>query len=202
MIAKQKKPVEKASKPKQLKPKSLIELAAACGAEIPQKPAATVQPDQPTMSVKQRLNLIGIEAICERIEGGETYRDIAASIKINSASLSNWLNTPENIKQSARAREESAEAWLDRGLDTIATALPKDGGIDASAARAYAQECARRAAIRNSRYSDKIAVGGAADLPPIQTESISDTDLARQLAAILSGALAKAQKDAQGDDNG
>jgi len=33
--------------------------------------------------------------------------------------------------------------------------LYRDSGIDGGVARAYAQECARRAAIRNRRYSDK-----------------------------------------------
>lgn len=50
------------------------------------------------------------------------------------------------------------------------------------------------------KYGEKFAVGGAADLPPIQVEDVSDIDLARQLAAVLSGALAKAQKEAE--DNG
>ena len=45
---------------------------------------------------------------------------------------------------------------LDKGLAVIEASFPKGlGGIDASAARAYAQECARRAAIRNPQYREK-----------------------------------------------
>ena len=34
--------------------------------------------------------------------------------------------------------------------------MSKKGDVDPSAARAYAQECARRAAIRNPKYRDKM----------------------------------------------
>lgn len=53
--------------------------------------------------------------------------------------------------------------------------------------------------LKPKKYGDTMGIGGAAGLPPIQTESVSDTDLARQLAAILAGAMAKVQKEA---DNG
>ena len=108
-------------------------------------------------TANQRLDQIGIDAICSRIEAGETYSEIAKSLKIDYATMHRWINNDEDRHHaSARARTASAEAWLDRGLATIATALRRDGGIDASAARAYAQECARRAAIRNPVYRDKV----------------------------------------------
>jgi hypothetical protein len=43
-------------------------------------------------------------------------------------------------------------------MDTLEQALRRDSGIDSTAARAYAQECARRAAIRNPQYRDKVDV--------------------------------------------
>ena len=102
---------------------------------------------------KYELDLLGI---LQRIEAGETQREIAASIGCDVALLNRFLNSDENAQQSARAREVSAEAWLDRGLETIASALSKRSDIDPSAARAYAQECARRAAVRNPLYRDKV----------------------------------------------
>lgn len=107
---------------------------------------------------RDKLDAIGIEAICERIKAGETQNEIAKSIGVSTGSLSMWMDNDQNLEQSARARAASAEAWLDRGLECIASALAKDGGIDASAAKAYAQECARRAAIRNPKYRDKVDV--------------------------------------------
>ena len=98
---------------------------------------------------------IDIESVLERIYAGESQADIAASLGISPARLSVFLNQDEETaKRSARAREESAEGWLDKGLAVIQSALDKEGGIDAGAARAYAQECARRAAIRNPRYRE------------------------------------------------
>lgn len=99
---------------------------------------------------------LDLEAILERIEEGESQTDIAKSLGVGIATLSRFLNSDENAERSARARSYSAEAWLDKGLAVISSALDKQGGVDASAARAYAQECARRAAIRNPQYRDKV----------------------------------------------
>lgn len=107
--------------------------------------------------VKDKLAAIGIAAVCDRIEGGESQAEIAKSIGVAVSTLSEWLNLPAHAERSARARENSAESWLDRGLDVVQSALRKDAGIDASAAKAYAQECARRAALRNPRYIEKTA---------------------------------------------
>lgn len=131
------------------------------------------------------LASIGIEELADRIEDGESFASISKSLKMSTRSLMNWLHLDHNYPIYARARESSAEAWLDHGLRIIKSALPKDGGIDASAARAYAQECARRAGIRNERYRDKTqteitgANGGA-----IQHEH-SDLDAARRIAMAL-----------------
>jgi len=73
--------------------------------------------------------------------------------------ISRLLDQSDEIKlRSARARERSAEAWLDRGLETLEKALDKESGMDASAARAYEQACARRAALRNPLYREKQAL--------------------------------------------
>jgi hypothetical protein len=114
---------------------------------------------------QDKLNAVGIEKLCERIFGGESMPSIAASVGVSESRLSDYLARPEHIALSARARMDSAEAWLDSGLACIASSLRKDGEIDPSAARAYAHECARRAAIRNPKYRDKVALGGDADNP-------------------------------------
>jgi len=94
--------------------------------------------------------------VLERIMNGESQAEIARDIGLSPARLSELLSADAEIaERSARARSISAEAWLDRGLEAVASAMDKTGNIDASAARAFAQECARRAAIRNPAYSDK-----------------------------------------------
>ena len=97
-----------------------------------------------------------LNAVLDRIMDGESQAEIARSIGLSPARLSELLSANAEIaERSARARSISAEAWLDRGLAVIESSLKKEDGIDATAAKAYAQECARRAAIRNPTYSDK-----------------------------------------------
>jgi hypothetical protein len=70
------------------------------------------------------------------------------------------LTNEKNRDHSARALLNSAESWLDRGFEAIVKADASDGRYSAEIqkARAIAQECARRAAIRNPRYSDRQTV--------------------------------------------
>ena len=91
-----------------------------------------------------------------RIEQGDSYMQIASDLGCSRATIYDALSLADpSGDNSARAQAKSAEAWLDKGLAAISSALSKSGDVDASAARAYAQECARRAAIRNPAYRDK-----------------------------------------------
>lgn len=118
------------------------------------------------------------EVICQRIESGESQAEIAASLNVSPALLSSWLNAEERAERSARAREMSAESWLDRGLKALEAALDKQGNTDASAAKAYAQECARRAAIRNPRYVEKTAHEHSGGMKITAVTELTDNDLA------------------------
>ena len=101
-----------------------------------------------------RLDLYGIEYIAAQIEQGRTFGAIAAEVGVSRASLHHWLSESHSDR-SAHARLQSAEAWLDRGLEAVESSLQKSSGIDPTAAKALAQECARRAAIRNPQYRDR-----------------------------------------------
>jgi len=125
-----------------------------------------------------QLDEVGLEPICQRIEGGESQAEIARSLGVSPSALSSWLNREENAERSARAREASAESWLDRGLETLERALNKGGNVDATAAKAYAQECARRAAIRNPRYVEKTAHQHSGGLKIQAVTDLTDEDLA------------------------
>jgi hypothetical protein len=106
-----------------------------------------------------KLEAVGFDAIIERIEAGDSMMQIVNEIGVSWAVFYNFMDaTPDRIERSARAKARSAEAWLDRGLDVVSQSLQKSGQIDPSAARAYEQACARRAAIRNPQYRDKAQV--------------------------------------------
>lgn len=108
-------------------------------------------------SARDRLDALGIEAVCLRVEAGETQRELAASIGVGIGTLVAWLHLPEHEKRYEQAKLASAEAFLDLGFEAVKAALPKSSKTDATAARAFAQECARRAALRNPRYVEKTA---------------------------------------------
>lgn len=135
-----------------------------------------------------QLDEIGLEHICQRIESGDSQAEIARSLGVSPALVSMWLNKPEHAERSARAREASAESWLDRGLDVLERALDKTGTTDATAAKAYAQECARRAAIRNPKYVEKTAHQHSGGIKVQAVTDLTDDDL----AAIATGSGARA----------
>lgn len=123
-----------------------------------------------------------LDAVLDRIMDGESQAEIARSLGITPGRLSQILSSDEEIaKRSAFARSMSAEAWLDRGLEAVASAMDKTGNIDASAARAFAQECARRAAIRNPVYRDKIQqeISGP-NGGPVQHEEVTRPKLTQE----------------------
>ena len=145
-----------------------------------------------------------IETILERIEQGESMREIAHSIGVNVSTVSRWLDSdPQTEQQSARAMSRSAEAWLDRGLQAVQDAMPRASGIDSSAARAYAQECARRAAIRNPQYREQQAVThtGAINVAVIERRIIRAIPLAERVDGPQDGPqpphLGKPESDAK-----
>ena len=110
------------------------------------------------LSASELLEQAGFESIVERIESGESQREVARSFGVSSSKLHYWLRS--TVERSARIDEAmklSAEGWLDRGLDAIIAADPDPAEI--ARARAIEQHCARRAAIRNpAGYGDKIDV--------------------------------------------
>jgi transcriptional regulator with XRE-family HTH domain len=119
-----------------------------------------------------------LDNVLAQIEDGRSQAEIARGLGITPGRLSQLLSADEDIaKRSARARTYSAEAWLDRGLEVIEAALDRSSGKDANAARAYAQECARRAAIRNPQYRDKQDVDLNAKVGMTVVISSADADL-------------------------
>lgn len=95
----------------------------------------------------------------ERIYEGDSFTEIATTLGMTQGRISQILDRDEDaINRSARAKEASAEAWLDKGLAVVEAAIDDPAyqgtGKDSGASRAYAQECARRAAIRNPKYRE------------------------------------------------
>jgi AcrR family transcriptional regulator len=141
---------------------------------------------------QDKLAAIGIEAVCERIADCETLQSIADSAGVSKGTLITWLASFPD--QYARAREAQADKLAEDIL-----AIADDGSNDTyktDDGEAVNHDVIARSRLRvdarkwlagkmaPKKYGDKLAVGGADDLPPIRTA----TDLTdAQLAAIAAG---------------
>lgn len=92
------------------------------------------------------------------VRDGKTYRELAKLYGVGASTIMDWLRaTPEISVQSARAMADSAEAWLDRGLEAVTDTE------DPSRGRNIAHECARRAGIRNMHYRERMGIDAKVD---------------------------------------
>lgn len=125
------------------------------------------------------LDATGIDAICERLTAGDSQRQIAEDLGVSVALLSTWLSAPE---RSARAREariaaarqfdEKAEAELRAASDPFTLAKAKE------LAHHYRWKASKASP---KEYGEKLAIGGAEDLPPLK--GLSDDDLDARIQA-------------------
>ncbi len=131
--------------------------------------------------------------VCERIAGGESLRSACKDNDLpDRDTINRWLNADNDgalCGQYARAREEQADFYADE-IVTIADTEP-----DAAIARVRID--ARKwvaSKLRPKRYGDKLALGGADDLPVIKHEVQENADaFTREIAGMA--ARANAGKD-------
>jgi hypothetical protein len=126
------------------------------------------------------------DTICERIADGESLRAICASEGMpNHRDVTRWLSTrPEILPQYARAREAQADHEFDEIKAIADLASPED--VQVARLRIDTRKW-RAGKLRPKVYGDKVAIGGADDLPPIQTQDVTAADvIATRLAAIQS----------------
>jgi transcriptional regulator with XRE-family HTH domain len=103
----------------------------------------------------KRIEDYGLDRILERIESGQSQSEIAKNLEVSIGLLNGWLHaTPERSARAQIVMQASAESWLDRGLQALTDAASDNAEIQR--ARAIEQHCARRAAVRNPLYRDKV----------------------------------------------
>lgn len=126
------------------------------------------------------------DTICERLIGGESLRSICESEDMpGKSTVCRWLATNDKFRdQYARAREMQADILADETLDIADDGrndwmekFGKDGEaigwqVNGEAiGRSKLRVDARRwyaGKLAPKKYGEKIAVGGAEDLPPVQ----------------------------------
>lgn len=136
------------------------------------------------------------DRICDALAEGHSLRRICKADDMPAqSSVFKWLGMyPEFAEQYARAREAQADALFDDIL-TIADDGSNDTYTDDEGnprtdhdviARSKLRVDARKwmaGKLRPKVYGDKIAIGGADDLPPIKT--LAETELDARIAALM-----------------
>lgn len=113
-----------------------------------------------------KLDAFGIEAVCERVEDGASYAQIAQEIGVKRRSLTRWV--AEDAARSARAREaraSAAEYW-----DAKAEGVLQDAAdwMELHKARELAQHYRWRASkIAPKEYGDAQDPNASAPSAPI-----------------------------------
>ena len=128
------------------------------------------------------------ETICERLIGGESLRSICETDGMpDKATVCRWLATNEPFRdQYARAREMQADILADETLDIADDGrndwMEKYGRDGEQIGWQVNQEAIGRSRLRldarrwyasklaPKKYGDKLAVGGADDLPPVKVD--------------------------------
>ena len=80
---------------------------------------------------RRKLQATGIDAICEAIAGGESYRSICKRIGVGHQTLYDFLANPAYAERHSRAREAKADLLLDELVD-ISDDSSNDSYIDAN----------------------------------------------------------------------
>jgi transposase len=139
-------------------------------------------------AVSDRLNAIGIDAICDMLSEGQSLRVVAKELGVNWMSMYDWLHrTPLQsarataaIKAGAEAHEERAVAILEEAREEIKM-FPELAGSITMLARERSQAAWRQAGLRDRRFSDaksaELTVTHKHDI-----QSLSTPDLERLVA--------------------
>jgi transposase-like protein len=124
--------------------------------------------------------------ICEQVSAGKALRDVCREKDMPSpSSVYLWLSKYAEFSDLyARAKENRAHVLLEEIIDIS----DEEGDPVRNRLRVDARKWA--AGKMNARhYGDKLAVGGDRAMDPIQTESITASDLAMALLGKLRPAI-------------
>lgn len=121
-------------------------------------------------SACEKLDAFGIDAICAGILHPKPMHQIADEIGVSQGSLIAWLGaTTERSARAKEARMQTAQMWDEKATRVVEEAADN---FQLAKARELAQHYRWRASkIAPRDYGDKVAIGGASDLPPVETSA-------------------------------
>ena len=126
------------------------------------------------LTTAQKLDAIGIDAICTHVESGESLRSWSIKNNLPNRSVNDWIEADvERAAHYARAREDRADAVFDSLDDVSDEAVRAENSVQVAGLRLKADNIKWKLARMNAKkYGEKIAVGGAEGLPPVQITEI------------------------------
>lgn len=133
---------------------------------------------------RNKLDALGLDAVCERIESGESITQIATSLGMLQKSMRDWIAADDTRSARVRiSRELSADACDDLAVRELETLQPGATAAEIARARELASHYRWRASKRNPRiYGDKL------DLNHSGKVELTDDQLDKRLSLLLAKA--------------
>ena len=188
------KPAPKKAPPKASTKPAAPKKAAGAAVRAPKKVAAGANKEKAKLFGRPSIYNPELAAqICEHIAQGKSLRTIAEMEGMpHQATIMAWLDGshPDFSEQYARAREAQADKLAEETL-LIADESSQDTYVDADGNVKTNTEAIQRSKLRvdtrkwlaskmaPKKYGDKVAIGGADDLGPVQTVTKEMTDAER-----------------------
>lgn len=104
---------------------------------------------------KDALDIIGIDALCDMILDGKSYRAIAAEAKVSLGGLNRWIAAqPDRLHACACARELASQTYDEMAVEELTAASDV---FELSKAKELATHYRWRAKCANpKKYGDKV----------------------------------------------
>ena len=114
-----------------------------------------------------------IEAICDRVADGDSIRTICDDRNMpDRTTVRRWLdNDAVFAAKHARARQSQADVMDEKIMDEAEACTPETARAVAVKIGAYQWRAER---LNSRKYGKTLGIGGAGDLPPIETRTTLD----------------------------
>jgi len=137
---------------------SAAEIAGLLGIDrtIDVRPEDVLTDSVPMRVALAHLDNVGMEKLCEAVASGLTHPEVSRMFGVSTHQLYRWLDLDSGrMRGFSIAAKASGDAWMDRGLQRVEEA---DDALSMAKAREIVQHCRKMAAIRDSKYSDRVQV--------------------------------------------
>lgn len=153
------------------------------------KKAEPKAPAIPEPTPRERMEAIGMDAVCEFVSNGESLNAFAKLHGFAYVTLLNWIDADKTRAENyARAREARADLTFDQLDEVSEEATRAETAVEVQGLRLKSDNIKwKLARMSPKKYGEKLAIGGADDLPPIKT--MPDDQLDAKLAALHARAV-------------